>query len=101
MYISHDMAVVRYMADRIAVMYVGKIVEYADRDELLENPAHPYTEALQSAVPGRKRKRVDRIILKGNPPDPSNLPKGCIFQNRCRYEEDICREQEPELNKVQ
>jgi peptide/nickel transport system ATP-binding protein len=100
LFISHDMAVVRYMADRIAVMYVGKLVEYADRDELLENPAHPYTEALQSAVPGRKRKRVDRIILKGNPPDPSNLPKGCIFQNRCRYEEDICREQEPELKMI-
>ena len=100
LFISHDIGVVRYMADKIAVMYVGKLVEYADRDELLKNPAHPYTEALQSAVPGRKRKRVDRIILKGNPPDPSNLPKGCIFQNRCRYEKDICREEEPELKRI-
>ena len=65
LFISHDMAVIRYMADKIAVMYVGKLVEYAERDQLLKNPTHPYTEALQSAVPGRKRKRVDRIILKG------------------------------------
>ena len=100
LFISHDMAVIRYMADKIAVMYVGKLVEYAERDQLLKNPTHPYTEALQSAVPGRKRKRVDRIILKGNPPDPSNLPKGCIFQNRCRYEKDICREEEPELKMI-
>ena len=100
LFISHDMAVIRYMADKIGVMYVGKLVEYADRDELLNNPAHPYTEALHSAVPGRTRKRRDRIILKGNPPDPSNLPKGCIFQNRCQYEKKICFEEEPKLKMV-
>jgi peptide/nickel transport system ATP-binding protein len=101
LFISHDMAVIRYMADRIAVMYVGKLVEYAPRDELLAHPAHPYTEALQSAVPhvsshGRRK----RIVLEGAPPDPSNLPNGCVFQNRCRYVQARCRQEEPELREI-
>jgi peptide/nickel transport system ATP-binding protein len=101
LFISHDIAVIRYMADRIAVMYVGKLVEYASRDELLAHPAHPYTEALQSAVPrvtmhGRRK----RIVLEGAPPDPSNLPHGCVFQNRCRYVQSRCREAEPELREI-
>jgi peptide/nickel transport system ATP-binding protein len=101
LFVSHDMAVIRYMADRIAVMYVGKLVEYAPRDELLRYPAHPYTEALHSAVPRlTKQGRRSRIVLEGSPPDPSNLPPGCVFQNRCRYVQSRCREEEPELKEI-
>jgi len=96
LFISHDLGVVRYVADRIAVMYTGKLVEIGPRDEILENPKHPYTEALLSSVP---RARLDhsrsRIILKGTPPDPINLPTGCIFQTRCTYTKRVCREKEP------
>jgi oligopeptide/dipeptide ABC transporter ATP-binding protein len=96
LFISHDMAVIRYMADRIAVMYVGKLVEYGPRDELLQNPAHPYTEALHSAVPRlSEHHRRNRIVLEGSPPDPSNLPAGCVFQNRCGYVQERCRQEEP------
>ena len=101
LFISHDMAVIRYMADRIAVMYVGKLVEYAPRDELLQHPAHPYTEALHSAVPRViEHNRRDRIVLEGSPPDPSNLPPGCVFQTRCRYAEAKCMQEEPELRET-
>ena len=101
LFISHDMAVIRYVSDRIAVMYVGKLVECAERDELLQHPAHPYTEALHSAVPRlTQRGRRDRIILEGTPPDPSDLPPGCVFQARCRYAEAKCREEEPELREI-
>ncbi|MEZ4712446.1 MAG: ABC transporter ATP-binding protein [Caldilineaceae bacterium] len=101
LFISHDMAVIRYVADRIAVMYVGKLVEYASRDELLQNPAHPYTEALHSAVPRlTEHHRRSRIVLEGSPPDPSNLPPGCVFQTRCRYAEARCREEEPILHEI-
>ncbi|MEM7028659.1 MAG: oligopeptide/dipeptide ABC transporter ATP-binding protein [Chloroflexota bacterium] len=101
LFISHDMAVIRYMADRIAVMYVGKLVEYAERDELLQHPAHPYTEALHSSVPRlTERHRRNRIVLEGSPPDPSDLPPGCVFQTRCRYAEDQCRQEEPELREI-
>lgn len=101
LFISHDISVVRYMADRIAVMYAGKLVEVASRDELLSHPLHPYTEALLSAVPrtaleGRKR----RSILTGDPPDPANLPSGCVFHPRCRYAKDICKEEEPSLKAI-
>lgn len=101
LFISHDMAVIRYMADRIAVMYVGKLVEYAARDELLQHPAHPYTEALHSAVPRlSEHNRHSRIVLEGSPPDPSNLPPGCVFQTRCRYAEARCQQEEPALREI-
>jgi peptide/nickel transport system ATP-binding protein len=101
LFVSHDMAVIRYMADRIAVMYVGKLVEYAPRDELLRHPSHPYTEALHSAVPHlTENHRRSRIVLEGSPPDPSNLPPGCVFQNRCRYVQAKCRQEEPELKEI-
>ncbi|HVZ16360.1 MAG TPA: ABC transporter ATP-binding protein, partial [Terriglobales bacterium] len=101
LFISHDMAVIRYMADHIAVMYVGKQVEYAATNELLTHPLHPYTEALMSAVPRvTTHERRERIVLQGSPPDPSNLPHGCVFQNRCRYAQPKCREEEPELSEV-
>ena len=102
LFIAHDMSVVRQICNRIAVMYVGKLVEHAETDELLSNPRHPYTEALLSAVPRPDPHHVSgRMILHGEAPDPSNPPPGCVFQNRCKYAQDICRSIAPELVEVQ
>ena len=98
LFISHDLSVVRYVSDRIAVMYAGKIVEVAPKEEVLANPAHPYTEALLSSIPKAGLSgQMDRIVLPGEPPDPANLPSGCVFHPRCRYAQDICRTVEPKL----
>ena len=88
----------RHVADRIAVMYLGKIVELADRDELYRAPKHPYTKALLSAIPipdPRIEKRRQRIILSGDLPSPINIPKGCRFHTRCPMAQEICRIEEP------
>ena len=101
LFVSHDMSVVRYICDRIAVMYAGRIVELGPKADVLSEPRHPYTELLLAAVPRTARGvRGQRTITPGEPPDLSNLPSGCVFRDRCKYAQDICAEQEPPLQKV-
>ncbi len=100
-FISHDMGVIRYMSDRIAVMYAGKLVEIGPKQEVLVRPRHPYTEGLLGAVPKVARQyRGTRMTLSGEPPDLANLPSGCVFHPRCKYAQEICRVEEPELASV-
>ncbi|MEM1040291.1 MAG: oligopeptide/dipeptide ABC transporter ATP-binding protein [Pseudomonadota bacterium] len=103
LFISHDLGVVQHMCDSIAVMYMGKIVEQADRLSLFNNPLHPYTSALLSAVPSVDRKRrakMKRILIPGDPPDPINPPPGCRFANRCPVAQKQCEEVQPPLRDV-
>jgi oligopeptide/dipeptide ABC transporter ATP-binding protein len=96
LFISHDLAVVRHVCDRVAVMYLGKIVELASTNELFDHLKHPYTEALMSAVPVPDPDyRVKRILLEGDVPSPVNPPPGCTFHPRCRYAREVCRTEAP------
>jgi peptide/nickel transport system ATP-binding protein len=102
-FIAHDLSVVEYLSDRVAVMYVGKLVELADTEALYGQPKHPYTEALLSAVPKpdpRLAGRGEGIILEGDVADPSNPPKGCYFHPRCRYAKEQCSHEEPPLRDI-
>lgn len=101
MFISHNLAVVRHISDRVGVMYLGHMVELADKKSLYANPRHPYTEALLSAAPEPKRQgRRERIILQGDVPSPANPPKGCRFHTRCPKAMDECRVQRPVMREV-
>jgi len=103
LFIAHDLMVVRHVSDRIAVMYLGKVMEIGDSDTICDNPVHPYSISLLSAVPlpdpdeAKKRKR---IILQGDIPSPINKPSGCVFRTRCRYATEECAHCEPELKEI-
>ncbi|MGV2940808.1 ABC transporter ATP-binding protein [Mesobacillus sp. LC4] len=102
-FISHDLSVVRHISDRVGVMYLGKMMELASKNELYAEPLHPYTQALLSAVPIPRKKGVmkrERIILKGELPSPSNPPKGCVFHTRCPAAYDLCKQVNPDFKEV-
>lgn len=97
-FISHDLSVVKHLCDRVSVMYLGKVVEAGSKNELFQNPGHPYTKALLSAIPSASmKKKSSRIILKGSLPSPANPPAGCAFHTRCPFAVDTCKEKKPSL----
>jgi oligopeptide transport system ATP-binding protein len=100
LFIAHDLSMVRYISDRVAVMYLGRIVELSSRDKVFDQPLHPYTQALLSAIPIAdpvKEAKRKRLILEGDVPSPANPPQACRFHPRCSYETEICREEDPEF----
>ena len=98
LFIAHDLSMVRHVSDRVAVMYLGRIVEMGDREEIFDRPLHPYTQALKSAVPvpnPETEARRRRIVLEGDVPDPANPPGKCRFHPRCAHATDLCRNEQP------
>jgi len=100
LFIAHDLSVIRQASHRVAIMYLGKIVELAEKDEIFQNPLHPYTEALLSAIPSIRQKKKARILLPGSVPSPLNPPPGCRFHTRCHRVLPICNQEEPPLKDV-
>ncbi|MCY4376120.1 MAG: ABC transporter ATP-binding protein, partial [Spirochaetaceae bacterium] len=101
LFIAHDLSVIEHISDRVGVMYVGKMVELAETEDLFGNPKHPYTEALLSAVPQPDPEtHMDRIILPGEVANPADPPSGCYFHPRCLYAQDRCRSEEPAWEEV-
>lgn len=101
LFIAHDLSVVRHLSDRVAVMYLGQIVEEASSDEIYQNPAHPYTRALVAAIPVPNPKSSrDRVILEGDVPSPINPPSGCRFHTRCAYSRPDCQRKTPKMEEV-
>lgn len=100
LFISHDLNVVGHISDRVAVMYLGRIVEVAPVNELFNNPAHPYTKALLAAQPGQSFAENKRVELSGDPPSPVNLPSGCSLHPRCPFAMPVCKEMLPELKNI-
>jgi len=100
LFISHDLSVVKLIANRIAVMYLGQIIEHGSNSDVIEAPQHPYTQALVSAIPVPGQARKQRILLHGDLPSPANPPSGCRFHTRCAHATDICRQQVPDLRQI-
>jgi oligopeptide/dipeptide ABC transporter ATP-binding protein len=101
-FISHDLSVVRHISDRVAVMYLGRIVELATNHSLYGHQFHPYTEALMSAAPiANPLRKKEQILLEGDVPSPIDIPPGCSFHPRCRYQEDICTRRIPALEEIE
>ncbi|MCP4356474.1 MAG: dipeptide ABC transporter ATP-binding protein [Chloroflexi bacterium] len=103
LFIAHDLSMVRYISDRVAVMYLGRIVELGKRDEVYDQPLHPYTQALLSAIPvpdPDKEEKRQRIILQGEVPNPANPPQACRFHTRCSHVTDICKQEDPEYRNM-
>ncbi|ARD55710.1 ABC transporter ATP-binding protein [Bacillus safensis] len=103
LFISHDLSVVRHISDRVGVMYLGKMMELADKHSLYDDPLHPYTQALLSSVPVTRKKgqtKRERIMLQGDLPSPANPPKGCVFHTRCPHAKEICKEKVPAFQEL-
>ncbi|MFP5200738.1 MULTISPECIES: ABC transporter ATP-binding protein [Bacillus] len=103
LFISHDLSVVRHISDRVGVMYLGKMMELADKHSLYDEPLHPYTQALLSSVPVTRKKgqtKRERIMLQGDLPSPANPPKGCVFHTRCPHAKEICKEKVPAFEEL-
>ena len=102
LFISHDLSVVKYISDKIGVMYLGSMVEFGDKDKIFQNPLHPYTKALFSAVPNpNPDEKSERILLKGDIPSPANPPKGCKFHTRCPKAMEICKHVAPKYREME
>lgn len=100
LFISHDLSIIKYISDRVAVMYLGEIVEIANKDDFFNNHKHPYTQALLNAVPTVTEAKTKKILLEGDLPSPSNPPRGCKFHTRCPYAMEKCRIEEPKFFEI-